>query len=426
LRHLVFAAGSKPIAVALGSALHSLMAVDEKGNPLTQLWLWSDNRSQAAAAELKGTALGKEIYRRTGTPVHPMSPLCKIAWMKRHEPAIFSKTFKFLGIKEYLIFKLFGEFLTDYSVASATGLFDAEQLDWFSPALDFAGISPSQLPQPVSPTHILQGLKKEFAQKTGIPADTPFLLGGGDGCLANLGAGATGDTAVLTIGTSAALRLTTNKKLDDPQERIFNYLLVENQFVAGGASNNGAVVYEWFTRQFFGASPSAKSMERHRKALENVPPGSDGLLFLPYLFGERAPLWNANAKGFFQNITTRHTLAHFHRAVLEGILLNIRLVGQVLEELSAPIGRIHANGGFTRLDIWVEMAADIFGKEVHVFENEDSPALGAVLLALKTLDIGNSEPHFLPRRIFLPDERNVEIYWRKLDEFKSATATLKS
>jgi len=392
LKKLVEIIGQPPTCIALSAAMHSLIAVDDKGQPLTHSILWSDNRAADLASQLKGTPLGKDIYRHTGTPIHPMSPLPKIAWLRQHEPAIFRKANKFLGIKEYLLFRLFGDFFTDQSIASATGLFDAERLDWHGPALDFAGITAAQLPQHVTPFFILNKLKRSFAQYLGIPPETPWVIGASDGCLANLGAGAASPgEAVLSIGTSGALRTTSHQPTHDPGERIFNYLLFPPEgthpptYVTGGASNNGAVVYDWFCRRFFGMSPSAKGMERHRLAMQQVPVGCAGLRFLPHLHGERAPLWDASATGSFQGIRPHHTLAHFHRAVLEGVLQNMKLIGDVLEEVAGPFHVIYANGGFTKMPFWVQMAAAIFNKKVVVFENEGGPALGAALVGMKAL-----------------------------------------
>ncbi len=388
LKKLVFLLGQPPAGIGLSAAMHSLIAVDSKGRPLTRSILWSDNRAADIASKLKGSPLGKAIYRHTGTPIHPMSPLPKIAWLREHEPTIFHQIFKFLGIKEYLIFKLFGEFLTDQSIASATGLFDAERLDWHGPSLDFVSIKPTQLPNHVSPFFTLKKLKPSFAKQIGIPSDVPWAIGASDGCLANLGAGVMSPgEAVLSIGTSGALRTTTHRPVYDPSERIFNYLLFPGQpdkpatYVTGGASNNGAVIYDWFCRQFYALSPSAKGMERHRLAMQQVPAGCDGLTFLPHLLGERAPLWDASATGSFRGIRPEHTLAHFHRAVLEGILHNLKAIGDVLEEVAGPFHTIFANGGFTKMPFWVEMAGEIFGKKIVVSEHEGGPALGAAMVS---------------------------------------------
>lgn len=392
LKKLVSTLGKPPIAVGLSAAMHSLICMDEKGDLLTNSILWSDIRASDTATALKGTSLGDTIYRQTGTPIHPMSPLPKIVWLRQYEPAIFEKTSKFLGIKEYLVFRLFGVCLTDQSMASATGLFNAELLDWNKPSLDFAGISTEQLPQHVSPCFVLNKLKPKLARQIGIPDGLPWIIGATDGCLANLGAGARSEgEAVLSIGTSGALRATTNRPVHDPKARIFNYLLLPPTtteppiYVTGGASNNGAVIYEWFCRQFFGLSPGAKAMGRHLQAMRQVPMGCEGLRFNPHLLGERAPLWDASATGSFQGIQSHHTLAHFHRAVLEGILLNLKAIGDVLEEVNGPFHTLYANGGFTKMPFWVEMASEIFGKKVVTSNHEGGPALGAAILCKQAL-----------------------------------------
>ncbi|MBK8564508.1 MAG: gluconokinase [Saprospiraceae bacterium] len=387
LKKLVAERGCPPASIGLSAAMHSLIAVNSKGQPLTHSILWSDNRAASIASQLKGTLLGKDIYRHTGTPIHPMSPLPKLAWLRQNEPTIFHKAHQFLGIKEYLVFRLFGEYLTDQSMSSATGLFDAERLAWHEPSLDFAGIGAGQLPRHVSPFFILNKLHASFAKQIGIPPETPWVIGASDGCLANLGAGVMSPgEAVLSIGTSGALRLTTHKPVYDLGERIFNYLLFPPHngepatYVTGGASNNGAVIYEWFCKQFYGLSPSAKRMERHRLSMESIPMGCEGLRFQPHLLGERAPVWDASATGSFQGIRPYHGLAHFHRAILEGILLNMKQIGDVLEEITGPFHTIHANGGFTKMPFWVEMAGEIFGKKIVVSKNEGGPALGAARL----------------------------------------------
>lgn len=422
------------LGIAISGAMHSLIALDKKGRPLTPSLLWSDNRSAQVAAQLKGSPLGRNIYRHTGTPIHPMSPLPKIAWLREHQPDIFKAAAHFIGIKEYIVHRLLGRLWTDYSMASATGLFDANRLDWHPPSLEFVGIEPSRLAKPVSPFTSLPLPKGKISEATGIRGGTPIVIGASDGCLANLGAGALSSAdAVLSIGTSGAFRLTSTAPVFDEQERIFNYLLFEKnepaanatfrqqRFVTGGASNNGAVVYTWFLRQFYGMAPSAKGMAKHWKALDEVPPGADGLLFLPYLHGERAPLWNAGAKACFVGASPKHTRAHFHRAVLEGILLNMALIGEVVAEKTGGFSRILANGGFTKLAPWVQMAADIFGKEVHVFPNEGGPALGAAALGAAALGI-DAEFDMLaadhrPPRVFQPVGARAEAYAKALSTF---------
>lgn len=283
--------------VSFSAAMHGLMAVDEKGLPLTNMITWADLRSNQYAVDLKNSEIGKKIYERTGTPVHPMSPLCKLMWMKDHIPGIFISAHKFISIKEYIFFHLYGEFIIDRSIASSTGLLDIYSRDWNADALQVAGITAERLSKPIDATFILRGLKSSI---NGVP-DVPFVIGASDGCLAHLGSNAMheGDIS-LTIGTSGAVRIRTDKPVHDPKQRIFNYLLTDNFYLSGGPVNNGGNVLQWFAKGFLEEDfTSPENFESFIVEAFAIPPGSEGLIFLPYIYGERAPVWDASAKGIF-------------------------------------------------------------------------------------------------------------------------------
>src|SRR5690606_36490240 len=183
-------AKTEHMAIGFSSAMHGLIAMDAHDQPLTNCIIWADTRSAPYAKALNGTPEGLDIYMKTGTPVHAMSPLCKLGWLRTEEPVIFKAARKFISIKEYVFYRLFGRYVVDESIASATGLFDIHAFQWYGPALTLAGISSAQLSEPVPITYTLTGLDEAMVNAMGIPADTPFVVGGSDGCLANLGAGA--------------------------------------------------------------------------------------------------------------------------------------------------------------------------------------------------------------------------------------------
>jgi gluconokinase len=243
-------ASREVLAVSFSSAMHSLIAVDEHLNPLTQCITWADNRGSRYAGQLKADDRGHRIYLATGTPIHPMSPLLKLMWMREFEPELFKKVFKFIGIKEYVFAKLFDRYVIDYSIASATGLFNLEQLDWDPLAMETAGISKERLSEPVNTTFKLQGMNTDYADQMGLDRETPFIVGASDGVLANLGIGAVepGVYAV-TIGTSGAVRGIVKKPLTDSQGRLFCYALTEDNWVIGGAINNGGIMFRWVRDQ---------------------------------------------------------------------------------------------------------------------------------------------------------------------------------
>lgn len=382
-------AGTDVLCVSFSSAMHSLIAVDRGLNPLTPCITWADNRSVDYVEPLKEQWNGLGIYRNTGTPIHPMSPLLKLIWFNRHEPELVRRAYKFIGIKEFVFAKLFGECVIDYSLASATGLFNLRKLDWDEEALRVAGVSREQLSTPVSTTHVMQGLPDEYSKETGLPSDTPFVVGASDGVLANLGAGAfeSGVYAV-TIGTSGAVRGTVTEPLTDPQGRLFCYALNERFWVVGGAINNGGIMLRWVRDQL----ATLEAEEGRRRGVDpydyltelaaQVKPGSDGLLFLPLLAGERAPYWNANARGLFFGLSLFHEKKHMIRAVLEGVVYRIHSVATALEELGGNAKEIRASGGFARSPLWRQMMADVLETPVTVPDSIESSGLGAALLGL--------------------------------------------
>ncbi|MEC1179675.1 gluconokinase [Metasolibacillus meyeri] len=383
-------ADKKLAFISFSSALHSVIAIDENDQPLTPVITWADNRSEGWARKIKNELNGHEVYLRTGTPIHPMSPLCKIAWLTHEHPAIAKKAKKYIGIKEYIFKKLFDKYVVDHSLASAMGLMNLQKLEWDEEALQIAGISKKQLSTLVSTTQCFQGCNEQLAHQMGIDPQTPFIIGAGDGMLSNLGVNAIGKGEVaVTIGTSGAIRTVIDKPQTDNKGRIFCYALTENHWVIGGPVNNGGMVLRWIRDEFASSEiETAKRLgidpyEVLTKIAERIRPGADGLLFHPYLAGERAPLWNPDVRGSFFGLTMAHKKEHMIRAALEGVIYNLYTVYLALREcMDGPVTRIQATGGFARSETWRQMMADIFESEVTVPESHESSCLGACILGL--------------------------------------------
>ena len=371
------------LCVTFSSANHSLIAVDRDGRPLTQVITWADLRSVSQAEKLQADGRGLPIYLRTGTPIHPMSPLTKLIWMQENQPEVFRAAHKFIGIKEYILYRLFGEYVMDYSLASATGLFQLETLSWDQGALEAAGISEEQLPRLAPTTERLTGLNQEAATHTGLNVNTPFVLGAQDGVLANLGIGAV-DEGVLavTIGTSGAVRSRVARPTFDPEGRLFCYALTEDHWFVGGATNNGAIVAQWMTERLF----PGRNMDELMPLAGNVPAGSNGLLFLPLLSGERAPFWDANAKGVMFGLTLSHNENHMLRAALEGVMFQISSIVSLMEQAGGKAKEVRASGGFARSPLWCQMMADMLGVSVQVPDLVESSGLGAAQLGLYAME----------------------------------------
>lgn len=403
--------GGAPSAISLSCAMHSLMAVDADGKPLTPLMTWADNRSEAYAAALKSSPAGQLIYAATGTPIHPMSPLCKLQWLREHEQEVFSAAACFIGIKELFLFRCFHEFIIDHSLASATGLFDIRRHDWHPAALEAAGISDDRLPIPVETTRLLIGMDAAMAEALGVPADTLIMAGSSDGCLAQLGSGAVEPGhAALTIGTSGAIRMMTAKPAEDAQSRLFSYVLTPEHYVCGGAINNGGGALQWFSQAFLPWS----DYNNFLKTAFTAPPGAEGLLCLPYLLGERAPVWDSEARGAYIGIGQQHSSAHFQRALIEGICFGLYSVAEALESVVTPVREVTVSGGFTASPLWIQLLADIFQKPMLLHQEEDASALGAAMLGWHAL--GKTDAwqfnSLAAARVFEPESTHRSLYIR--------------
>lgn len=374
-------------AICFSAAMHSVMALNKEGKPLTSLYTWADIRSNEYARKLRITDTGNRLYHQTGTPVHPMSPLCKIAWIRDELPEIFNNTYKFISVKEFIFYRLFGKFLVDYSIASATGLFNTNELSWNPESLTFAGITTAYLSEPVSPTHIETALHDAYRERFGFVHDIPFIIGSSDGCLAIPGSGAImPNEAALTIGTSGALRKIIDRPLPQPGGNLFNYVLTNNMYVTGGATNNGGNVLKWFSENILDKPFSSnEAFKWFINSAGRSPAGAKGLIFLPYIYGERAPLWNAAAKGVFFGMHGLHAKEDMMRAILEGVCFTLRQVMMAIEEAGSTIDVVYASGGFIQSDLWVQLLCNVLNKKVIVSHAADASAMGAIFLAMRHL-----------------------------------------
>ena len=381
LSHIVFSA-----------QMHSLLLVDRNMRPLTQSITWADNRAKSIAERFKHSEIGAIIYHNTGTPIHAMSPFCKLIWLKENHTEIFKKAHQIIDIKTYVIYHLTRQCVMDMSIASSTGLYNIHYKTWDTLALEQTGIHPTKLPQVVATTHILT-LTSDVAQRFNMDTSVPIIIGASDGVLSNLGVDSfrEGEVAV-TIGTSGAIRTVVKKPQLDPKGRTFCYILDENHYVIGGPVNNGAVTLQWLREQILqlpqtqGQENLNLSYDQMFNMAESVSPGADGLIFQPYLSGERAPIWSSNARGAFVGFTLSHHQGHMIRAVLEGVVFNLYSVLMTLTEMTGTLPQtIKATGGFSRNPLWRQIMADIFDCEVVIPKSYESSCLGAVALGFKAL-----------------------------------------
>jgi gluconokinase len=380
-------AGYRVERVGLSGAMHSLIPVAEDGTPLYPAILWMDTRASQEAAELWASAEGPQVYERTGTPVHAMAPLVKLIWLRRQLPDLFAGAARFVSLKEWVWRRWFGQWQIDASIASATGLYNLRSGTWDEGALRLAGIGAERLSAIVPTTYTRPAADSNVLVGSGAVPETVCNIGASDGVLANLGVGAiTSDLLVMTIGTSLAVRTGSTATVVDPTTRPFCYVLDTGRYIIGGPSNNGGVVLDWLFRKVLGGP-------KVNVEGEPLPPGfvdllndardarHEDLLCLPYVAGERAPLWNADVKGVVYGLQVHHGAADVMRAAVEGIILNAYWIASRIFERQGLPREVVASGKVLETDWIRQVVADVFGIPVRFLGNIDASATGAAALA---------------------------------------------
>jgi gluconokinase len=381
LRDCLGALGSaRAVALSVSAAQHGLLGLDDRREPVTPLITWADGRAAAEARELRSTGQASDLLRRTGTPVHPMSPLVKLVWFTRHEPELARGVRWWVGVKDLVLLHLTGSLVTELSSASATGLLNSVARDWDADALALAGIAASQLP-PVLPTDTVLPLTAEAARRCTLPAGFPVVVGAADGPLGNLGTGAIEPgVAGLSLGTSGAVRMAVDGPRADPAGSLFCYALTHDLWVMGGAVSNGGITMRWAGTTFAAELVGEGHADSELLALAaQAPPGSDGLVMLPYLLAERAPVWDPELAGAYFGIRHHHTRQHFLRAALEGVCLQVCSIADALESV-APVREVRATGGPFRSPLWRTVMAGVLGRPLVVEAGAGGTALGAAAL----------------------------------------------
>lgn len=426
LKEAIFEAKLTPKDIAgicFSSVMHSVIPVDTHDNPLDRMQTWADSRAQDYMGEFKAFNAAKTIYFKTGCPIHPMYPLFKLIWFRNERPKIFAQTAKFIGIKEYICYRLFGKYLVDESIASTTAIYNIHTRQWDEYLLDLIGITADQLSEIVPTTHIERNIRPEMASMLGIEPDTAIILGASDGVLSTLGSGAINPGQVTAmIGTSGAVRMIVDKPQSDEKQRTWCYNLAGDTWVLGGALSNGGVAFRWArdkfatTEQHVAEKLGLDTYEILGRYAEQKPAGCEGLIMLPLFSGERAPYYNANARGVLFGLNLNHGKRHLIRATLEGIIYRMFSIFRSLEEVAGDVNEIRVGGSFTRSKVWVQIMADVFGQVIHVPGEPEGSAFGAAVLGMYALDMISDlkevEKFITIKKSYYPNKDNREIYQR--------------
>jgi gluconokinase len=369
--------------LSLGGALHSVMAVDSRGRPLTGVITWADGRAAAQASRTAGTEAGRALYLETGCPPHGIYPLYKAVWLREERSEAFANAARYVSAKEYVGFRLTGAWQVDYAIAAGSGFLNTHTLDWSEAALALAGVRREQLSPLAAPTARLGRLRPEIAAAMGLSPDTPVVTGASDAVNSSIGAGAVApDQATLMVGTSGALRIVSPRPVLDPRGRSWCYAIDDSHWLVGGAINNGGVALSWLRdclNQALAREGAAAplSFEDVIALASKAPAGSGGLICLPFFAGERSPNWNLNARAVFFGMALGHEARHLARALLEGIAFRFKNLLAVLAEIGLEVREIAASGGFTQSELWLQVMADALNRELSVPQLGETSALAA-------------------------------------------------
>lgn len=364
--------------ISFSGQMHGLVLVDKEGKPLRPAILWNDTRTTAECRKITET-LGSKLFELARNRALEGFTLPKMLWVKENEPDVFEQAALFLLPKDYVRYRLTGDYAMDYSDAAGTLLLDVGAKTWSTPIAEAFGLAPSLFPKLVESFDQTGTLLPDIAESSGLSASVKVFAGGADNACGALGAGILGEGRTMcSIGTSGVvLAYETNKDLNlEGKAHFFNHGERDAYYIMGVTLGAGYSL-SWFKETF----AKERSFDELLAGAAAIEPGSAGLLFTPYLVGERTPHADADIRGSFIGMDGNHTLDHFTRSVLEGITFSLRESIDIVRAAGKEIKEVTAIGGGAKNELWLQMQADIFGASVVKLESEQGPALGAAMLA---------------------------------------------
>ncbi|MUW14903.1 xylulokinase [Halorubrum sp. CBA1125] len=374
--------------VSFSGQMMGCLPVDEGGDPLRRAIIWADQRAVDQVATLEERVGRDTVYEVTGHPAKANYTAAKVLWIRDHEPSVFDDTYKFLQAKDFVIQRLTGEFVTDYSDASGTNLYDLDARDWSDEILTGIELSREKLPPLHASTDVVGEVSPDAAERTGLEAGTPVVAGGGDGSCATVGAGVVRSGEAYTyLGTSAWVATASEEPIDDPDRRTFTWAhLDESKYVPMGTMQSAGGSFQWAIETIGGdleRAADVAGVDKHDLAnlkIADSDPGADRLLFLPYLLGERSPHWNPDARGVFVGLSKQHSQAELLRAVVEGVCFNLRIIWEALQEQGIASDELRAIGGGAKSDEWHQILADVLDTPVVLSDHpQEATSLGAAV-----------------------------------------------
>ena len=419
--------------VGLTGQMHGMVLLDAAGDVLRPAIIWCDQRTEAQGRAITEKIGASRLIELTANPALTNFTLTKIWWVQQHEPQVWSRVRTLLLPKDYARFRLTGARACDVADASGTLLFDVAHRRWSTPMAEASGIDPAILPDVFESPEISGRISEEGARATGLRAGTPVVAGAGDQAAGAVGMGIVRPGAVsATIGTSGVVFAATATPTMDPLGRIHTFChAVPGRWHVMGVTQSAGFSLRWF-RDEFCMGPDGKHVSYDQLAAEAAAtnPGADGLLWLPYLMGERTPHLDPDARGALVGLTAQHTRGHIVRAILEGVAFSLRDTLTIFRELKLPIDSIRLGGGGARGKLWRQIQADVYGMPVEILEAEEGAAYGAALLAGVGVSVWPSVESACDVAVKVaqrvaPDPRRVELMNRRYEQYRALYPALK-
>jgi len=377
--------GDQISCVGFSGQMHGAVMLDAKGEVVRPALIWCDVRTEKQCRELNERIGAERLIQLTCNPALPNFTLTKFLWVRENEPENWKRVRSVMLPKDYVRFRLTGERAIDVADASGTLMLDLAKRRWSAEVLQAAEIDPSFLPEVFESPDVCGKVSAPGAAATGLAAGTPVVAGAGDQAAGATGMGIVTPGAVsATIGTSGVVFAATDRPALDPRGRLHTFChSVPGRWHVMGVTQAAGLSLRWFRDNF--ESPSAQSAadpyDKLTAEAATAPPGADGLLWAPYLMGERTPHLDADARGALVGLTASHTRAHIVRAILEGVAFSLKDTFTIFDEMKVPVKSIRLGGGGARSPLWRQIQADVYNHEVEIVEAEEGAAYGAAILA---------------------------------------------
>jgi xylulokinase len=418
--------------IGFSGQMHGAVLLDEKDDVIRPAIIWCDQRTDDEARQLSESPGSDAFIGWTCNPPLTNFTLTKLLWVREHEPENWRRFRHLLLPKDYIRLRLTGERAIDVADASGTLLLDVAHRRWSSEVLEQSGIDGATLPALYESGQVCGRVSAGGADATGLRAGTPVVAGAGDQAAGAVGMGVVQPgTVSATIGTSGVVFAATDRPAMDPKGRVHTFChAIPGRWHVMGVTQAAGLSLRWFAEQFAPTEDRTAAYERLTKEAEGVPAGADGLLWLPYLMGERTPHCDPNARGVFLGLSPFHSRAHLVRAILEGVAFSLKDSFTILSEMGVPVERIRLGGGGARSALWRQIQADVYGREVELLTAEEGAAYGAAILAGVGAGAWNSVDEACAAvvrvaAVVRPDQHSAAIMQKSYPKFRNAYPALK-